>query len=365
MKAVAVYPEKREVKLIERAEPRIQRDCEVRVRMLEVGVCGTDKDLCAFVFGTSPAGCDHFILGHESLARVMETGPAVESLRPGDLVVGKVRLPCAEPGCAACRRGYQDFCSTGKYRERGIQSLDGFMAEQVVEEEQYLYKVPAGLREVGILVEPLTIAEKAFRQAACVQERLPWKRERPCAVVLGAGAIGLLGAMKSILAGYRTYIYSLLPSPNPSAAIAGLIGAKYISSQEATVAQMLDEVRSEGGEIDLIYEAIGSAPLAFDCLRVLGPNGVFLFIGVPYRGALGAIDMEKITANLIQKNQAVFGSVNAGRQAFLDAIRDLELIHARWPRALPGMITGRFPMEEFLDPVMGRAGGIKNVIRIG
>ena len=361
MKAVAVFPERHEVKLIERAEPRLRGARDVLLRMLEVGVCGTDKDLCAFVFGTPPAGSDHFVLGHESLAEVLDTGPSVTGLRRGDLVVGKVRLPCAEPGCQACRRGYQDFCETGKYFERGIQALDGFMAEQVVEAEQYLYQVPAELRDIAVLVEPLTIAEKAFHEAQRVQERLPWKQEYRRALVLGAGPIGLLGAMKLILAGYRTYLYSLLPRPNPSAAIADMIGATYISSQQTAVEQMRDEV----GQIDLVYEAIGAAPLAFDVLRVLGPNGVFVFTGVPRSLAPGQVDMEAIGANLILKNQAIFGMVNAGRQAFLDAITDLVAIHARWPQALPSVITRRFPMEEFREPAMGLAGGIKNVIRIG
>src|ERR1035441_4679119 len=161
MRAVAVYPQKREVKLIERAEPRIAAASEVKIRMLEVGVCGTDKELCAFVYGTSPSGSDHFILGHESLGEVSEVGRDVKDLRPGDLVVGSVRLPCADAACQACRTNHQDFCSTGKHREHGIKSLDGFMADYVVEDRAWLHLVPHSSREVAVLVEPLTIAEKS------------------------------------------------------------------------------------------------------------------------------------------------------------------------------------------------------------
>jgi threonine dehydrogenase-like Zn-dependent dehydrogenase len=360
MRAVAVYPGKRQVKLIDRDEPRVTAATDVKIRVLEVGVCGTDKELCAFVYGTPPAGSDHFILGHESLAEVVETGSAVDDLRPGDLVVGSVRLPCADASCEGCRTDHQDFCSTGTYFEHGINRLDGFMAEYVVERRAYLHPVPAGLRDVGVLVEPLTIAEKAWHEAERVQERLPWRPERRKALVLGAGAVGLLGAMKLIQEGFETFIYSLLPAPNPSSAIAEAIGATYISSQMVPVNGMADQV----GRIDLVYEALGAAQLAFDVLKRLSPNGLFIFTGVPRAETLEPFDTDTVVTNLVLRNQAILGIVNSGRTAFQDAIRDLGNFQVRWPGVLEKMITGRHAMEEFLDPVMGKTGGIKNVIRV-
>jgi len=360
MRAVAVYPRLQEVKLIERAEPCLASATGVKIRMLEVGVCGTDKELCAFVYGTPPAGSDHFILGHESLGEVCEVGREVKDLQPGDLVVGSVRLPCVDATCQACRSGAQDFCSTGHHREHGIKSLDGLRADFVVEDRDWLHVVPRFLRGVAVLVEPLTIAEKAFHEAAHVQSRLPFQPAQPRALVLGAGAVGLLGAMKAILQGYDTYIYSQLPEPNPSAVIARLIGATYISSQEVSVDRMAARV----GHIDLVYEALGAAQLAFDVLKMLAPNGLFIFTGVPRAESLEPFDTDTVITNLVLQNHAILGIVNSGRQAFRDGIRDLATFHTRWPGALESMITGRYPMEQFLDPVMGRAGGIKNVIQI-
>src|SRR5262245_66301970 len=57
-----------------------------------------------------------------------------------------------------------------------FRSAHGYMTEQVVEDERYLNVLPRGLREVGVLVEPLTIAEKALAEAKHVQARLPWGR---------------------------------------------------------------------------------------------------------------------------------------------------------------------------------------------
>jgi threonine dehydrogenase-like Zn-dependent dehydrogenase len=167
--------------------------------------------------------------------------------------------------------------------------------------------------------------------------------------------------MKLIHEGFETYIYSRQPEPNPKATIAKLIGAVYISSKETSVDRMAAQV----GGIDLVYEALGAAQLAFDVLKMLSPNGVFVFTGIPRAEPLEPFDTLGVIANLVLQNQAIVGIVNSGRQAFADAVRDLGVFYARWPGALEAMITGRYPMERFLDPVMGRAGGIKNVIRIG
>ena len=54
MKAVAVFPRSREVKVIEQEDPRISEPDQVRLRMLDIGICGTDKEICSFEYGTPP-----------------------------------------------------------------------------------------------------------------------------------------------------------------------------------------------------------------------------------------------------------------------------------------------------------------------
>src|SRR3989454_3905046 len=217
MKAVAVFPGKRQVQLIEQDPPRLAAPTAVRLRMLEVGVCGTDREICAFQYGTPPAGSEHLVIGHESLGQVVEVGLDVTRLKGGDLVITMVRRPCPHAECVACRAGRQDFCFTGDFSERGIKNLHGFMTETVVDEECYMHLVPASLREVAILVEPLTIAEKALIQVDQVQQRLPWacaieagkpRAARHRAVVLGAGPVGPLGAMALVAPRLQTSVYS-------------------------------------------------------------------------------------------------------------------------------------------------------------
>jgi threonine dehydrogenase-like Zn-dependent dehydrogenase len=249
---------------------------------------------------------------------------------------------------------------TGTYREHGIKDLDGFMTEFVVEDRSHLHPVGRDLREVAVLVEPLTIAEKALLEVREIQRRLPWGGLGHRAVVLGAGPVGLLGAMVLVHAGFETYVYSRGARPNPKAAVAEAIGACYIASDQTTVPQMAEQI----GNIDLIYEAVGASQFAFEVLKYLGSNAIFVFTGVPRGAETVEFDAELILKNMVLKNQVVLGTVNAGPQAFDHAVRDLGVFYARWPQAMRAMITARYPMESFRDPVMGKAGGIKNVIAI-
>src|SRR5262245_39022720 len=120
MKAIAVSPATQKLETIDLPRPRVVRPSDVLARVLDVGVCGTDREICAFEYGTPPAGTEHLVIGHESLCEVVEVGRDVTRVRPGDLVVPMVRRPCMRPECRACRESRQDFCYTGLFHERGI-----------------------------------------------------------------------------------------------------------------------------------------------------------------------------------------------------------------------------------------------------
>jgi threonine dehydrogenase-like Zn-dependent dehydrogenase len=360
MKAGAVFPGKREIEVVAFAEPRITAPDEVKLRMLEVGVCGTDREIASFHHGTPPEGFEFLVLGHEALGEVVETGPAVSGFKPGDLVVPMVRRPCPHPHCVACRSGRQDFCYTDDFRERGIKEQHGFMTGFVVEDELYLNAVPAELRAVAVLVEPLTIAEKALIQIRSIQQRVPWGWVSGAghrAVVLGAGPVGLLGAMALVNAGFETYVYSRERVPNPRANLAQAFGAHFICSETCDAHDLASTV----GNIDVVYEAVGATQTAFELLQVLGTNAVYCFTGVPRHGDPISVDTHALLYHLVLKNQAIFGTVNSGKDAFEAAIRDLGVFYRRWPAAVSSLITGRYPIEEFREPVFDRS-GIKNII---
>ncbi len=370
MKAIAVFPARREVRLIEQEEPAIRQANQVKLRILEVGICGTDKEICAFEYGTPPAGADYLVIGHEALGEVVEVGADVSTLTPGDLVVPAVRRPCPHPRCRSCRAGHQDFCETDDYTERGIKGAHGYLAEFAVDEAAYLHPVPGHLREIAVLVEPLTIAEKAEHQlAALMQRRPPWLdpavSERAqgrghTALVLGAGPVGLLGAMALRAREFETWIYARRPAPHPQARIAQAIGATYLASQELPTSQLTERI----GPIDLVYEAVGNSRLAIEVLRVLGPNGVYVLTGLPAGQTLMETDLAAPLRDIVLKNQVVLGTVNAGAHDFRAAIADLEMFHQRWPEAVRALIAARTPMAQAVPCLLGPPAGIKNVISL-
>ena len=371
MKAIAVFPQTKEVKVIEHEAPRMTEPDHVKVRILEIGICGTDKEICTFEYGTPPQGSDYLVIGHESLGEVIEVGPAASRVKVGDLVVTTVRRPCPHPECHPCRAGYPDFCITGDYTERGIKGAHGFMTEEVVDHEHYLHVVPPELRDVAVLTEPLTIAEKARDQIRQIVRRLPWliplipedtpqgtRRLPLTAVVLGAGPVGLLGAMALMVAGCDTFVYALEPAPNPNSNIVEAIGGKYYSQGRIPV----EEQEALFGHIHLIYEATGVSRLAFEAWKLLGPNSVFIFTGVPGLKAPIEVDTDLLMRNIVLKNQIIFGTVNASAENFDEAIRDIGVFHQRWPQALRALITRRSAPEEAPGVLLGNIGGIKNVI---
>lgn len=368
MRAVGVVPGKREVRLLDHPAPRIATDNQVRVRALEVGICGTDKEICTFVYGSPPSGFDYLVLGHESLGQVVEVGSGVKDLRVGDLVVPSVRRPCEHAHCQPCRAGLQDFCSTGDFTERGIKMTHGFMTEYYVDEDRFLNLVPAELRDVAVLVEPLTVAEKAMSQVWKVQQRLPWlKSKGPLrgeglnAVVLGAGPVGILGAMTLVKEGFNTFVYSRSKTPNPKSDLINSIGAKYVSSEEEPVEEFAKRV----GTIDLVYEALGVSGISFQVLRHLGLNGIFVFTGIPAPKSAIHVEADLIMRNVVLMNQAVIGTVNADRAAFQNAIADLGVFKRRWPQALRSMMKKGHTLENFKELLHHeKSGGIKNVIEI-
>ena len=369
MKAVAVFPKTREVKLIDHAEPKITTPTQVKLRTLEVGVCGTDKKITSFQFGTPPAGYEYLVIGHEILGEVVEVGPEVRDIKPGDLAVAVVRHPCPHEYCRACRIGHQDFCFTGDFTECGIKEAHGFMTEFVVDEERHMNLVPRELRDVGVLTEPLTVAEKAMAQVWQIQQRLPWidpnapvqmRGKGLKAMVLGAGPIGQLGTMVLVAAGFETYVYSRSKGPNPKADLVEAIGGKYISNETTSVEQLAELL----GTIDLVFEATGASQLVFNVMRVLGTNAIFAFAGVPERKAPSKVDIDLLIHDYVLKNQVVFGTVNADTAAFEAAIRDLSIFKQRWPQALRSLITGRYPLEQAPQLLLGSARGIKNVVTL-
>src|ERR1044072_595612 len=215
MKAIAVHPgTPNSIHLRDVPEPQLSDIPDgrgVKVKVLRVGVDGTDKEINAAEYGAAPPGEDYLVTGHESFGQVVEVGPDVPTtIRPGTYVVASVR----RPGTTIYGRiGLQDFTTDDTYYERGINLLHGYLTEYYVEDHQYVFPLPDNLAAVGVLFEPTTVAEKGINQAFAIQERLKvWQPRRAC--ILGSGTVGLLSALVARLRGLQLTVFSHTQKPH-------------------------------------------------------------------------------------------------------------------------------------------------------
>ena len=309
----------------------------VAIRVLEVGVCGTDREISHGHFGVAPDDESELVLGHELLGRVERDG---HGFSRGDLVTAVVRRSCRH--CLACSEGSPDSCLTGDYFERGITRLDGFACELVVEDPAQVVPIPRSLGPLGVLAEPASICERALRHARAIGTRQPWELQR--ALVLGAGAVGTLSTYLLRLAGLEVWTASLEPAND----LVTACGAHYVALPGTPL--------SELGSFDLVIEAAGNAQLMADTLGLLRRSGVACLLGIDPRVQRVELDGRTIGLDTILENRVLFGSVNAARQDWLAAVADLDRARELWPDELEQFVNLRVPLDRFEDAFAHRGG---------
>ncbi len=334
----------------------------LRVGVLEVGVCGTDHDIAAGRYGRAPIGSPFLIVGHENLGVVREGDASVPGFSPGDLVVATVRRGCGR--CRFCAANRSDFCETGAFTERGILGAHGFLADEYTEGPEYLVRVDPSLRGVAVLLEPLSVVEKAIFQGQRVLDRKePTRgfppRDPPSALVAGTGAIGMLAAFVLRVRGYRVVAIDRHDDATPAARLLARIGAGHVD-----VAGGLERLDPHG--YDLILEASGSTALDFGLTGALGPNGVLVLTGIPDAAAAPlSVAGGALWRDVVLGNRAIVGSVNANRTYFEAGLRDLAVFEERWPGAVAGLLTGRRPLADVAAVLAAPTGGtIKTVLEV-
>jgi len=368
MKAIAVVPGTTDVRLVDRPEPSIGAADEVKLRILRVGICGTDREEAAGGRARAPEGMKDLVIGHEMLGQVVDVGKDVTGVEPGDYAIFTDRRPCGR--CQPCAMNRPDMCSTGDFLERGIWGLDGFQTEFAVDKEQYLVSVPAELEPIGVLAEPLSVAVKAIDEIVRIQQgRMPnglatpnWLHGRRC-LVAGLGPVGLLAAVALRLRGAEVVGMDVVDAGNPRVKWLEHIGGRYVDGRSVSPDRVPD---SCGGAMELIFEATGVAKLEFCLLEALDLNGAYVLTGVP--GGDRPIDVPGATLmrNMVLKNQLMLGSVNNPASYFQMAVDDLAHAHLRWGDHIAKLITNRHPYTDFDDVLHHRgADEIKVVVEWG
>jgi glucose 1-dehydrogenase len=359
VKGIAVFPRKPDsIHLAELPKPSLDEvpgGRGVLVRVLRCGVDGTDKEINAGEYGAPPPGFDFLVLGHENFGRVEAVGPNVTELSPGDYVVATVRRPGMSLYDAI---GASDMTTDDTYFERGINLRHGFLTEYYADSGDFIVKVPTGLKHVGVLLEPLTVAEKGIAQAYEIQRRLRvWRPKR--AAVMGAGTIGLLATLALRLRGIAVTTFGKTPRPYLNSDLLESIGARYVSTDQVPV---LEEARTNG-PYDIIFEATGFSPIVFESMRALGKNGVLVLSSVTGGDRQVMVPADKINLEFVLGNKVMVGTVNANREYFEAGVRDMAQAEAEYPGWLSRLLThpvkGLENFPKLLETLTSARGAIK------
>jgi glucose 1-dehydrogenase len=318
----------------------------LQVEAVALGVCGTDREIVSGAYGTPPPGQDYLVIGHESLGRVTRA-PQDSEFSAGDLITGIVRRPDPVP-CGACARGEWDMCRNGEYTERGIKELDGYGSERWTIEPEYAVKVPAELGLAGVLVEPASVVAKAWEQIERIGSRSWFEPRR--VLVTGAGPIGMMAALMGVERGLETHVLDRATGgPKPAAVTA--LGAIYHSDPPTKVTQAVNP--------EIVVECTGAGPVLMEVVPHNATAAIVCLTGVSHSARRADIDPEQLTSRIVLENDVVFGTVNAARRHYREAVDALAAADHAW---LESLLTSRLPLDGFADALQKQSGDIKSVL---
>jgi glucose 1-dehydrogenase len=321
-------------------------DGAVLVRTLMLGVCGTDREIVSGDYGWAPPGQKRLVIGHESLGKV-EEAPADSGFKPGDLVVGIVRRPDPVP-CPSCAVGEWDMCRNGRYTERGIKERNGYGSDFFRIEPEFLIKLDPSLGMNGVLVEPTSVVAKAWDHTERIGRRSrAWAPQT--LLVTGAGPIGLLAAMFGVQHGLDVHVLDHHESLEKKTIVRELGGTFHLGR----IADL------DGLKPDILMECTGVPSVVRDAFGRTASGGIVCLVGISAPGHDLDVDIGEINRTMVLDNDTVFGSVNANRQHYEDAVAALQRADKHW---LARLITRRVPVEQWTQSLTRQPGDIKTVV---
>ena len=344
MRGIAAFPNQTSPRFVEVEEPEPPAAGEVLCRTLQLGICGTDREILQSAQPLTPEGCDYLILGHECLARVEQVGADVTGLSPGDLVVPIVRRSIGDD-----EPFRPDMLAFGRYVERGIVRLHGVSVPYWKDRPEHLFRINPAMAPYAVLAEPITCSEKAINEALLLQRaRLgpqAWSETSPPRVLItgmGPIAFGALVVCRALK--WPTTVYG---RDNPTSSRATLVadfGARYLEASP-TALQPAD-VEREG--YDLVLECTGAEEVMLAAAEALASRGIMAWLGSQRRHQPTTLNLARMVRTGVVRNHIHLGVVNAAPGDFYDALADLEQLHQQAPELLDRLITDRVSVDEAL-----------------
>jgi len=344
MRALRVTPGKAHSAALDQVPEPSEKDGEVLVDTIGVGICGTDFEIVDGDYGWAPPGQQSLIIGHEAVGRVVSAS-AGSGLAPGTIVVPIVRRPDPVP-CVFCAAGEWDMCDNGRYTERGIKERDGYAAERFRIEAEFVVPVPPGLDRLAVLVEPTSVVAKAWDHIEHIGRRTRAWQPRTV-LVTGAGPIGLLAALLGRQRGLAVHVFDRVTEGLKPQLVADL-GATYHSGDLSILGTLLP---------DIIVECTGATPVLAAIQTAAA--GIICLTGVSTGGRQTSRDIGAMNRRLVLSNDVIFGSVNANTRHYAAAVAALAAADGGWVSRL---ITRRVPIERWADAFTRETDDVKTVL---
>ncbi|MFN5584982.1 MAG: alcohol dehydrogenase catalytic domain-containing protein [Planctomyces sp.] len=330
---------------------------QILCRTLQLGICGTDREILHSAAPWVPSGESVLVLGHECLARVEAVGSAVTDWQVGDLAVPAVRRSL--PG----ERRRLDYLPLGRFTERGIFSEHGFSMPLWLDRSQHLYRVPAELADIAVFTEPLAVAEKGINEALHLQRaRLGtdvWGTDPPQVLVTGMGPIGFAAGLACVARGWSVTMLGRDRDDTFRARLAQRFGIRYQRLADDTFA--VTDLERDG--VDLILECTGSDELMVRSTAVLRSCGVMVWLGSLRPPQPPTLDIAGMMLHGLLNNHLHIGCVNSAPRVFHDALNHLGPLKTTHAAELQSLITAKVSLEDSLWHYQHREPqGIKTII---
>jgi threonine dehydrogenase-like Zn-dependent dehydrogenase len=240
------------------------------------------------------------------------------------------------------------MCRNGRYTERGIKERNGYGADFFRIEPDFLVKLDSSLGMNGVLVEPTSVVAKAWDHTERIGRRSrAWQPKT--LLVTGAGPIGLLAALIGAQRGLEVHVLGHRESLEKKTIVHELGGTFHLGSLAD-----LDGLRP-----DILMECTGAPSVVRDAFGRTASGGIVCLIGVSAPGHDMNVDIGGLNRTMVLDNDTVFGTVNANRKHYEDAVAVLRRADKNW---LSRLITRRVPVEQWTQSLQQQPDDIKVVV---
>lgn len=292
----------KKIEVIETEKPLIEKGNQVLLKILSVGICGSDVHYYNHGNIGSQVVDYPYPVGHEASSLVVETGEDVKSLKPGDRVAIEPSIYCGK--CDQCIANRRHTCRNLKFLGCPGQ-IDGCMSEYFVMPDYCCFKVPDSITpQLAVIAEPLSIG--------LYSTRLSGIDLKGCSIgILGTGPIGLVTLLSCLYQGATNIYTSDIRDYRVEKSLTLGANGAYNPEKVELVAEILSQEK-EG--LDIVFECCGQQEAINQALELLKPGGTMIVIGIPEERDLS------FNMDLMRRKEIKVQNVRRQNNCFEDAI---------------------------------------------